>query len=453
MLLTLLLPTALWADPTSINSLSSLGSSGDYVITQDIDASGFNASIATFSGSLEAAIDPATNMPYRITNLSAPLFETLTGTVKNLVLEDVGISGHGGNTGAIACTANGAARIYNVGILSGSVGGTGNTGGLVGLLEGTARVVNCYSYATITGGYIGIYCGSPKFGDMSANKTVTTTATGCTFGTFFGAGYGGNSYSRYAPNNRNWVINIPGKSTDNKTYNSWNSWVTAEYTQSYSGTYGGVSTQFNYQFLPMSDNETNVARLFVEFVKFSLATTHEVTSTLNNCTIIGNFYGGGSLGKVDSTVTSVLDSCTVYGDVYGAGYSASLPTVEVDSIGFLVEPYYYESLGTYLAGVKGPTRTYTWEHANAIGIDKTNHILKSTEDLTTLGSVSGDITLTLTLKGTTVVAGDVFGGGEESSVTGDISVILQGKTHVLGNVFGGGKEGPVTGNVTVTIEE
>ena len=54
--------------------------------------------------------------------------------------------------GAIAGTANGAARIYNVGILSGSVGGTGNVGGLVGLLAGTARVINCYSYANITGG-------------------------------------------------------------------------------------------------------------------------------------------------------------------------------------------------------------------------------------------------------------------------------------------------------------
>lgn len=29
------------------------------------------------------------------------------------------------------------ARIYNVGILSGSVGGSGNTGGLVGYLDGT----------------------------------------------------------------------------------------------------------------------------------------------------------------------------------------------------------------------------------------------------------------------------------------------------------------------------
>lgn len=138
---------------TPITSLSQItNSAGSYVIMCDIDASGFTTSIDSFSGTLEAAIDPSTNMPYRIYNLSVPLFTTLTGTVKNLVLEDVSISGNSGNTGAIACTANGAARIYNVGILSGSVGGTTNTGGLVGYLDGTARVINCYSFANITGG-------------------------------------------------------------------------------------------------------------------------------------------------------------------------------------------------------------------------------------------------------------------------------------------------------------
>ena len=49
---------------------------------------------------------------------------------------------------------------------------------------------------TITGGKIDLFCGGPKFGDMSTGKTVTTNATDCIFGTFFGAGYGGNSYSR-----------------------------------------------------------------------------------------------------------------------------------------------------------------------------------------------------------------------------------------------------------------
>jgi hypothetical protein len=113
-------------------------------------------------------------MPYRISGLTVPLFETLTGTVRNLVLDEVAISGHSGNTGAIACTANGAARIYNVGILSGSVGGSGDVGGLVGQLDGTARVVNCYSYATITGG-------SNVGGIVGNNNGATSAANNNTF--------------------------------------------------------------------------------------------------------------------------------------------------------------------------------------------------------------------------------------------------------------------------------
>lgn len=111
-------------DITSLNDITD--ADGQYRINSDI--SGGTPGVTIFNGTLEAAIDPATHMPYRINGLTAPLFTTLTGTVKNLVLEDVAISGNTGNTGAIACTASGDnARIYNVGILSGSVGGPGTT--------------------------------------------------------------------------------------------------------------------------------------------------------------------------------------------------------------------------------------------------------------------------------------------------------------------------------------
>ena len=154
----------LYGEPsyTDISSLSEITSSdGYYRLTADVsDAPG----VTEFSGFLDG------NM-HKISSVSAPLFTTLTGTVKNLVLEDVSISSGdaSGNTGAIACTANGAARIYNVGILSGSVGGSGNTGGLVGYLDGTARVINCYSYADITGG--------TTVGGIVGYNNVATTAT------------------------------------------------------------------------------------------------------------------------------------------------------------------------------------------------------------------------------------------------------------------------------------
>jgi len=298
----------------------------------------------------------------------------------------------------------------------------------------------------ITGGYIKQFCGGPKFGDMSTGKTVKTTATNCIFDNFYGAGYGGNSYSRRAPSNKNSVTN-----TD------WNGWVNGNdgYKQNYNATYGGVETQYTYQFLPMSDNNTNVARLLVEYVSFSLATARDVTSTLTGCTINNSFYGGGRLGKVDGPVTSTLTNCTVSGSAFGAGYSASLPTVEVmNTGGFQTEPYYNTDLGIYLPAVFPETVTYTWEHAatvnsTATAINTTTHKLFTTADLTTLGEVTGKATLTI--DGTTTVAGNVYGGGESSDATGDVEVNV--KAGTMTDVYGGGmgQTTVVGGDIVVNI--
>lgn len=370
------------------------------------------------------------------------------GTVAGAAMEGIGKANGADNTGNITW------QVQNADIREFYAGGINAAKPVTGNLS-----------TTITGGHIVLFCGGPKFGDMSEGKTVTTTATGCTFGTFFGAGYGGNSYSRQAPRNHNNVINFPHNDSQAGNDYSWNDWLSRFYTQSYNATYGGVSTQFNYQFLPMSNNTQNVARIFVEYVKFSLATTRNVTSTLTDCTITNNFYGGGSLGKVDGPVTSTLDGCIVNGNVFGAGFSASLPTVEVDDVsGFEVEPFYYTDLGTYRVGVKKPTTTYTWQHGNSNSIDKTNHILYTTEDLTTLGTVTGKATLNITgntnVEGIVFnedgtvkeISGGAFGGGDASAALGDTEVNINGGTSSsILNVYGGGNRADVGGNVTVNM--
>ena len=310
-----------------------------------------------------------------------------------------------------------------------------------------ARPIEGNITTVITGGHIKQFCGGPKFGDMNNGKTVKTTATGCTFDNYYGAGYGGNSYSRRAPSNQNNKINI-----------NWNNWVNGGdgYSQKYDAKYGGVETQINYQFLPMSGNADNVCRLFVEYVSFSLATARDVTSTLTGCTINNSFYGGGRLGKVDGPVTSTLTNCSVNGSVFGAGFSASLPTVEVMNIGgFQTEPVYNENLGIYLPAVFPATVTYTWEHAETVNstataINTTDHILYTSEDLTSLGEVTG--TATLNIDGTTTVAGSVYGGGYSSDATGNVDVNVLSGT-VSKSVFGGGygQETIVGGDITVNI--
>ena len=343
----------------------------------------------------------------------------------------------------------------------------------------------------ISNSHVGVFCGGPQFGDMNRGRTVKTTATGCNFGTFFGAGYGGNSYYTAAPANFQNKDNDPWNSDDKGFNLDWDNWIdgtikavdrSGNYTGgiSYTGyhrdyitAFGGVSSGFTYEFLPMSNNDTNVARLFLKFVKFSLATTRDVTSTLTNCIITGNFYGGGRLGKVDGPVTSVLTDCEVHGNVFGAGFSAELPTVDVmQTGGFKTQPYYDKNAGVYLPGEYKDSDTYTWVQAETVNntstaINTDDNILYTTENLdkSNLGSVAGNVTLTI--KGNSVIGtagdttkGNVFGGGDDSAVSNTTTpanantiVTLQGNTQVLGNVYGGGNRGLVSGSTTVNIQE
>ena len=72
-----------------------------------------------------------------------------------------------------------------------------------------------------------------------------------------------------------------------------------------------------------------MARFYTKYARFSLATTGNVTNTLNNCTILKDFYGAGCQGKVSGTVTSTLTGCKVLGSAYGGGYQAESNTLEV----------------------------------------------------------------------------------------------------------------------------
>ena len=329
-----------------------------------------------------------------------------------------------------------------------------------GINAATASLVQGNITTFITGSYVDQFCGGPKFGDMQPGCTVKTTASNCTFGTYFGAGYGGNSYSRQAPFNY---------SSNLVNMNTWNKWVNGEisaetdanfngYKQDYKnmnykrGIFEGVSTQFSYQFLPVSGNTTNVARLFIEYVKFSLAKTKDVTSTLTNCKISGSFYGGGNLGKVEGPVTSTLNNCIVDGDVFGAGYGDKLPIVEVmNTGGFKTEPYYDSNLGVYLEGKFPDTVPYTWDHHDVVNstdnaIDKVNHILYTTENLKDLGTVEGNVILNI-IGDDTHIMGDVYGGGAKAKSNGDYykqtSPVLTTKTTV--NLLGGTIEGNAYG--------
>lgn len=159
-----------------ITSLSAItNSSGTYKLIANQTYSESNKpQVPIFSGILDCD-------GHTITDLSAPLFTTLAnGTVRNVNLSGVGITNHAGPTGAIAGTANGGSRIYNVGILDGELSSSGYCGGIVGLLDGSARVINCFSFASISGGTT--VAGIVGYNNYSSTMTdLRTMVVNCMF--------------------------------------------------------------------------------------------------------------------------------------------------------------------------------------------------------------------------------------------------------------------------------
>ncbi|MBO4463228.1 MAG: chitobiase/beta-hexosaminidase C-terminal domain-containing protein [Prevotella sp.] len=333
---------------------------------------------------------------------------------------------------------------------------------------------------TIKNSYVGTYCGGPKFGNMTQGKAVSTTATDCTFGTFFGAGYGGTAYYRYIWN----IKNNGGHNKYNLVNYDWNGtdWLgntTYGYTADNRGKYDsnmGIAVSYDYKHFEGSNAQT-VAHLYVNYASLSIAQTNNVTSELTGCTITGNFYGGGSLGKVNGDATSTLENCTVNGSVFGAGYSGSVPKITVfDAEGFIELPNYNIYTGVFKAGVFPESHEFTWAHSDEVNsketaFNDTDRILYTEVDLDDLGTVAGNVTLNIT--GNTLVegkifdgngavtaqTGGVFGGGAQSEVTGtdktvkvNINQTGGSASRYVNNVFGGGDEGDVASEVEVKIE-
>ena len=303
--------------------------------------------------------------------------------------------------------------------------------------------------------YVDKFCGGPKFGNMATGKTVVTNAIGCTFGQYFGAGNGGNSYSRkkYFDNTTfNWgtlngyYTNDKGKFYDGKTTDA---------VQSKYGKKGyGVATDMDYEFFVWTNGTAGV-RFYVNFASFSLAQCNDVTSTLTNCTINQDFYGGGNLGSVVGTATSTLDGCTVHGNVFGGGFSAELPKIPVRNGGFTTNPKFNSNSGMFEPGVFSPTTDYEWTHvdsdpANATEGTESNQYVKTKANLDALGQVANT---DLTVANNCLIEGIVFGGGDESAVKENTLVKIQnaGGSNTIANVYGGGNTADVLGNAEVRM--
>lgn len=298
---------------------------------------------------------------------------------------------------------------------------------------------------TINNSYVAKFCGGPKFGNMATGKTVTTIADGTTFGTYFGAGNGGTAYYRACTRN--------ASNSDNY---SWSTWANDFSRGSYSSGQG-IATNYEYEFFAWAGgtNTQNVGRFYVNYASLSLAKTNNVSSTLSNCTILDNFYGGGNLAQVGGNTVSTLTGCTVYGSAFAAGYSASVPTVSVfDNSAFQTEPSYNGNVGVYNQAVFPTSTEYTWSNtgstSNPFSTSDGNNYIYTSVDLSNLGVVEG--TATITVNGNSHVYGSVFGGGNESQAKSNTTVTIEENALVENCVYGGGNKADVNAATTVNIQ-
>lgn len=333
---------------------------------------------------------------------------------------------------------------------------------------------------TIDSSMVTKYCGGPKFGNMYDGKTVTTKATGTIFKNYYGGGNGGTSYVQYDKTDGEQLVSTyswTGNGTNDGHVNE------SHYKPNKYNSNNTYQANYDMELINVStgtDQGYAVFRSYFHAAQFSATNTGTISNTLTGCKVLKNFYGAGNLGGVNGDVTSTLIDTEVDSLAFGAGFSATIPTVTIYDRNKSF-PKIDVNTGIVTPQSGGSSHTYTWCYKNpetgvvvpegvvipaGVGTGNPGFINEgdgkeyyfTTVPLENLGSVSGNVTLTL--KGTSKVGteghlqtGSVFGGGDQSKVNGSTTVKLQGNANVLGNVYGGGNNGEVGGDSEVKIQD
>ena len=208
-------------------------SEGKYFrLMNDLDLQGYEHNvISCFQGTFDGNGKTIRNLSVT-TNEDAGLFQSIgvNGTVKNLNLESVQITGEG-SVGAVAGAVSGT--IQNVEVRSGAVictsGIQKTVGGIAGYVDASGKVTDCVSYASVTGeeagGIAGRICDG-YIADCYVAGTVNGTGSSPKAGGIFGIYYVSDSYKE--PVNLYWDVEGTGQDIVGNGDNSFND-GTAQY--------------------------------------------------------------------------------------------------------------------------------------------------------------------------------------------------------------------------------
>lgn len=342
-----------------------------------------------------------------------------------------------------------------------------------------ARPVTGSIDVTINNSIVGKYCGGPYTGDMLEGTTVTTVANNTIFGQFYGGGNGGTNL------NRNRLYNNSNVGGNNVTEALWrgsggfNNFTPLKYVDADAG----YQAQFEFELIDISSGSSNtvVARTYRHEAQFTATEVRNVTSTLTNCTVLQDFYGGGNLGKVTGDVTSTLLNTTILGSAYGGGNSSDVPSFPIHDKNTVVFPWRDKASINHAGSLDyvrddGEIRYYKWIHDLPEGITANTRnpafqyegewYCYTEKDMTDLGSVGGNTVLNVNgntkIYGTrevedggnslTFYDGAAFGGGNESPVFGNSTVTVDGDDDILvSNIYGGGNVAATKGSSNVIV--
>ncbi len=296
----------------------------------------------------------------------------------------------------------------------------------------------------VNNSYVDFFCGGPKVGNMNEGTRINITADGTTFGEFYGGGYGGTALTRIrTEQNANVQFN-----QDKVFPLAFANYVNRRLQKNGDVNEFGTGYGFEY-FLYSGGTGIGVARFYVDFASLSLATVRQVTSRLNNCTVLKDFYGGGCQSRVDGNANSTLTNCRVYGNVFGGGYTATATPCVVYPATQPTYSAYIKAIGAFTSfGQVTPDTCYWVQVTNLttpyVNINKKE--IYTTEDMSVMGEVSGNTTVYV--GGASQVDGGVYGGGNMSRVKGTTQVTIESAdTYRINEVYGGANRADV-GNVT-----
>ena len=331
------------------------GSSESYVITADIDLSDIEEwkPIENFSGSLNGLGHKITGLKVETTNdENIGLFASVSGEIKNLVIENATVSARGKSekAGILAGTCSGL--IENV-TVSGTVSAKyyDAVGGIIGVCDG-GKIINCTNNASVSGANItGGIAGRAELGGSDFIKKVVNNGSvdaeekvGGVFGVLTAKAMVG-------------TLGISELTNNGEVHGE--SYVGGVIGDVYGAHFvTGGSWVYNYFDFSLLENNADVFGddAYVGGLVGHALQLNTITVSKNTADITGGDYVGGFIGHAEGTYIDAKDSpnnSMITGKTYVGGFAGYAGVIENAVNNGQITATSVKNQATYIGGIAG----------------------------------------------------------------------------------------------------